>query len=81
MLDPQTSAAVISHYKVSEHMNNPRNIVRKSMLLGTIGALGDVRFWRPKMRAICGMTEAEAEAIREKAVMLQRIETACPFFR
>ena len=26
MLDPQTSAAVISHYKVSEHMNNPRNL-------------------------------------------------------
>ena len=79
LLEPVTAAAVITHCCVSDMMSAPRMMVRKSLFLSTVMASKDIR----QFRAICVLKElyttAEAEAVRDKKVLFEKLIETCPF--
>ena len=59
-----TSAAIISHCAASDAMSNPRNMIKKSLLLSTIMAAKDIRQWRTIVVRKNAMDDAAAQATR-----------------
>ena len=78
-LEPVTAAAVISHCAVSDVMANPRQLVKKSMLLGTILASKDIRQWRQILVRKNIMNQETADGTRTKQELFDALMRECPF--
>ena len=79
LLEPVTAAAVIAHCAASDTMTNPRQMVKKSLLLGTIMASKDIRPWRAILTRKNIMDDATAQATRTKQELFDALTRECPF--
>ena len=79
LLEPATCAAVISHCKCCGVMSNPRNMIKKSLLLSTIMAAKDIRQWRAIVVRKNIMDDATAQATRTKQELFDALMRDCPF--
>lgn len=79
MLDPVTSAAVIAHCGISEHMSCPRNMVKKSMLVMTLQATRDIRWWKSRAVPMGVFTQDEVDGIHSKDIIVDKVMQSCPF--
>ena len=79
LLEPLTSAAIISHCAASDVMSNPRNMIKKSLLLSTIMAAKDIRQWRAIVVRKNIMEDSAAQATRTKQELFDALMRDCPF--
>ena len=79
MLDPVTSGAVIAHCGVGEHMTVPRNMVKKSLLIMTIQAARDIRWWKNRAVRMGVFTQAEVDGIHSKDILVNKVMESCAF--
>ena len=79
LLEPVTSAAIISHCAASDVMSNPRNMIKKSLLLSTIMAAKDIRQWRAIVVRKNVMDDATAQGTRTKQELFDALMRECPF--
>ena len=79
LLEPITTAAMIAHAGISDVMNPPTMMVRKSMFLSTMMAAKDIRQYRQIVIRKGIMTESEAEAARDKKTIFDKLMENCPF--
>ena len=60
-------------------MSNPRNMIKKSLLLSTIMAAKDIRQWRAIVVRKNVMDDATAQGTRTKQELFDALMRECPF--
>ena len=60
-------------------MSNPRNMIKKSLLLSTIMAAKDIRQWRAFVVRKNIMDDQAAQALRTKQELFDALMRDCPF--